>query len=93
MIEALLLYKLSTWTQFIISHFAKTIQNQPFNFLPKDSLELVAHETVNDEVSGGIENKEEVHETGQTEEPGWGCEMGAAEDETDEKGWKLRYTS
>ena len=25
-----------------------------------------------------------MHETGQAEEPGWGCEMGTAEDDTDE---------
>ena len=56
------------------------------DFFLKDSLELFAHKAVNDEVSGGIENEEEVHETGQAEEPDWGCEMGAAEDDTDEKG-------
>ena len=43
----------------------KTSQFKPtFDFFLKDSLEFVAHEAVNGEVSWGVENKEQVHEAG-----------------------------
>ena len=58
--------------------------NQPLSFLLKHSLELVAHEAVDDEVRGGIENEKQVHEAGEAEEPGRGCHIGAAEHNIDE---------
>ena len=56
----------------------------PLKLCAQDSLELVAHETVDDEVSGGIENEEPVHEAGEAEEPGRVCHMGGAEHIRDE---------
>jgi hypothetical protein len=47
----------------------------PLKLCAPDSLELVAHEAVDDEVSGGIKNEEPVHEAGETEEPGRGSEV------------------
>ena len=49
--------------------------NAPLKLGKQDSLELVAHEAVDDEVSGGIEDEEPVHEAGEAEEPGRGSEV------------------
>ena len=43
-------------------------------------LELVAHEAVDDEVAGGVEDEEPVHQAGQAEEPSWGSEVRTPED-------------
>jgi hypothetical protein len=55
--------------------FSKSVMT-PLKLCAQDSLELVAHEAVDDEVSGGIENEEPVHEAGEAEEPGRGSEVG-----------------
>ena len=52
----------------------------PFDLCSQDGLELVAHEAVDEEVRGGIEDEEPVHEAGEAEEPGWGEEVGTADD-------------
>jgi len=63
----------------------------------QDSFKLVAHEAVNDEVCGSIEDEEPVHEAGETQEPGRGDEVGTHEDAVghqklrtvDEKSWEV----
>ena len=42
----------------------------PCYLLPEDLFELLAHEAVDDEVGGAVDDEEPVHEACQAEEPG-----------------------
>ena len=46
------------------------LQYLPCYFLPEDLFELLAHEAVDDEVGGAVDDEEPVHEARQAEEPG-----------------------
>ena len=64
----------------MVGDISYNLLSLPFDLCPQDGLELVAHEAVDEEVRGGIEDEEPVHEAGEAEEPGWGEEVGTADD-------------
>ena len=54
---------------FLLIHKHEIHSNVPFDFLPKNLLELLSHEAVDDEVVGAVDDEEPVHEACETEEP------------------------